>query len=49
MPEINTKASKYKIKKCKHPSHRLYSWFSKDRVLCVCCCECGEVLKGGVK
>ena len=39
------------IKPCQHPPARLYSWFVDDpvdgRVLCICCCECGEVLAGG--
>lgn len=36
---------------CKHPPARLYAWFAQDPtgpVLCVACCECGTVLKGGV-
>lgn len=32
---------------CSHPPHRLYSWVAFDGTLCVCCCECGAVLKGG--
>lgn len=38
---------------CKHPPHRLYSWWAfnhltgKNDILCVGCCECGKVLKGG--
>ncbi len=38
--------------KCKHPPHRLYSWVAldldgKQTILCVGCCECGVILKGG--
>lgn len=33
---------------CKHPPGRLYAWFARDGVLCVGCCACGAVLKGGV-
>lgn len=37
---------------CKHPPHRLYSWWAKDgrgerTILCVVCLECKKVLKGG--
>lgn len=35
-------------KDCKHPSHRLYCWYAYDGVLCIGCCQCGKVLKGGV-
>jgi hypothetical protein len=31
---------------CSHPARRLYSWTAFDGRICVCCCECGEVLKG---
>ena len=34
-------------KECKHPPERLYAWYVDD-VLCIGCCECGKVLKGGV-
>lgn len=38
---------------CKHPPERLYAWYARDdrigRVLCVCCCECGKVLVGGIR
>lgn len=40
--------------RCKHPPYRLYSWWANDCrikggiVLCVACCDCGNVLKGGV-
>jgi hypothetical protein len=40
-PEPTTK------KQCKHPPTRLYAWRAYDNTLCVACCECGEVLKGG--
>ena len=32
---------------CKHPPARYYTWFAYDDTLCICCCECGEVLAGG--
>jgi len=32
---------------CQHPAKRLYSWHAYDGSLCVCCCDCGEVLRGG--
>ncbi len=31
---------------CNHPSTRLFAWHAYDGTLCVCCCECGEVLQG---
>lgn len=31
---------------CNHPAHRLFAWHVGD-ILCVGCCECGEVLQGG--
>ncbi len=36
-------------KVCPHPPTRLYTWIAFDGVLCVGCCACGTVLKGGVK
>jgi hypothetical protein len=38
---------------CKHPAHRIYAWFVPDArtgkdILCAACCDCGEVLAGGV-
>ena len=36
------------IDKCKHPPERLYSWSAWCGTLCIGCCECGEILKGGV-
>ena len=33
---------------CKHPPERLFAWRAYDDTLCVGCCECGEVLKGGI-
>lgn len=45
-----------KSKPCQHPPKRLYSWFvpaknTKDGkdTLCVCCCQCGAILKGAAK
>lgn len=35
---------------CTHPPTRQFAWFARDihgDILCVGCCECGEVLKGG--
>jgi len=32
---------------CAHPPARLFSWFAIDGTLCVCCCDCGSVLRGG--
>ena len=40
---------KKKEPKCKHPPRRLYTWDAADGTLCVACCECGKVLKGGVE
>ena len=40
---------------CKHPPKRLYSWHAynyktgKKDILCVCCCECGEILTGAAE
>lgn len=40
-------------KPCKHPASRQYAWHAynhlTDKVdaLCICCCDCGAVLKGG--
>ena len=40
---------------CNHPPVRLFSWFAynyktgKKDILCVCCCKCGKVLKGGAQ
>lgn len=31
---------------CAHPARRLYAWYAGS-TLCICCCECGAVLKGG--
>ena len=33
---------------CQHPPTRLFSWYANG-TLCVCCCECGSVLHGGVE
>jgi hypothetical protein len=41
-------ASKY-IADCDHPPTRLYSWTASDGVQCVTCCNCGEVLRGGLE
>lgn len=32
----------------KHPAKRLYAWHAYDGTLCICCCECGKVLRGGL-
>ena len=37
-----------KPKPCKHPAKRLFSWYAYDGTLCICCCECGKVLRGGL-
>lgn len=34
---------------CSHPPTRLFAWYANDGTLCVCCCECGAVLKGGAQ
>ena len=40
-------------KYCLHPSRKLYAWFAfnhlngKTDILCIGCCECGEIIKGG--
>jgi len=38
---------------CRHPNHRKFAWWAfnyqtgqKD-ILCVGCCDCGEILVGG--
>lgn len=40
---------RFKKSTCKHPPERLYSWYANNEnletVLCVCCCDCGAVLK----
>lgn len=33
---------------CKHPPQRLFCWWVGE-ILCICCCECGEVLLGGAE
>lgn len=33
---------------CSHPPTRLYAWHAYDGTACVCCCDCGAVLAGGV-
>ncbi len=33
---------------CQHPATRLHAWYAGD-TLCVCCNDCGSVLKGGVE
>lgn len=35
-----------KVKPCRHPAPRLFAWHVGP-ILCVCCCACGAVLKGG--
>ncbi len=32
---------------CPHPVRRLYAWLAYDDTLCVACCDCGAVLRGG--
>lgn len=34
--------------KCKHPPTRLYAYHAADGTLCVCCCDCGSVLRGAI-
>ncbi len=34
---------------CYHPPTRLFAWYAYDGTLCVCCCECSEVLRGGAE
>lgn len=36
-------------KKCSHPPSRYYSWFAYDGVLCIGCCDCGDILKGAIE
>lgn len=31
---------------CTHPAKRHFVWKAFDGTLCICCCDCGEVLKG---
>ena len=38
-----------KEQECKHPPTRQYAWHAYDGTLCVCCCDCGEVLTGGAE
>lgn len=33
-------------RKCTHPPARLFAWIAYDGTLVVCCCECGQVLRG---
>lgn len=33
---------------CSHPPARRFCWVAIDGVMCIACCDCGEVLKGGV-
>lgn len=33
---------------CTHPPTRLYCWHVGD-VVCIACCDCGAVLKGGAQ
>lgn len=33
---------------CTHSATRLYAWQTPDKVMNVCCCQCGAVLRGGV-
>jgi hypothetical protein len=34
---------------CKHPVTRQYAWHAFDGTLVVCCCDCGDVLKGSAE
>ena len=40
---------------CKHPADRLFAWMARDGtapgglVLCVACCDCGQVLQGAAE
>lgn len=40
-------------KPCQHPASRQYAWHAYNHVtdkldaLCICCCDCGAVLRGG--
>jgi hypothetical protein len=34
---------------CQHPVNRLYAWHAYDGTLCVCCNDCGAVLRGDEK
>jgi hypothetical protein len=43
------------IEICKHPPVKLFCWYAfnyktgdKD-ILCICCCLCGDILKGGAE
>ncbi len=35
-------------KPCTHPPTRIFAWFANG-VLCVGCCDCGEVLAGAAE
>ncbi len=45
--EIRADDNKAQANECPHPPERLYTWTAFDGSLCVACCDCGEVLKGG--
>ena len=37
---------------CQHPAGRLFAWLADDPsgpVLCVGCCDCGQVLQGAAE
>ena len=51
---VNLSSKNNKDNKCKHPPARYYSWFAynyrtgKKDILCIGCCDCGEILAGAV-
>ena len=32
---------------CSHPVTRQFAWHAYDETLVICCCDCGDVLRGG--
>lgn len=36
-------------RRCLPPHSRLYAWFARGGILCVCCCDCGAVLTGAAE
>lgn len=53
MNDAQVMAKQHQAQKCKHPPKRQFAWWAfnvktglKD-ILCVGCCLCGEVIKGG--
>lgn len=47
-PPLPAQKNKMETENCKHPPTRLFCWFVGD-ILCICCCECGAVLRGGAE